>query len=144
MKKLAIVGFVAVVAIIGVWLWTGFPKPLAPAPHVSITADGGHVDISLTSNGVIIGKLVAKDGKPVPELGLAVVPDPGDGPAQIELHGPPPMSAADGSFRIEAKPGKVVLAVMTPGSPTTKRGLVVVAGETLDVGPVVVVLRSPK
>jgi hypothetical protein len=106
---------------------------------VTVGADGAHVEVALVSNAVITGTLVDKDGKPLPDLAVAIVPDPGNGPLRIEMRGPPPMSGPDGRFRVETKPGKVVVAVMLPSGPAIKPGVVAIAGQTLDIGPFVVV-----
>jgi protocatechuate 3,4-dioxygenase beta subunit len=104
-------------------------------------AENGSVEITLTSNGTIVGKLVDADGKPLADIGLAVVPDTGDGRIQISLSGPPPTSGPDGSFSVPSKPGKVILAALLHGAPAMKPGLVVQAGQTLDIGTFV---ASPK
>jgi uncharacterized GH25 family protein len=106
-------------------------------------ADNASVDITLTSNGTIVGKLVDVDGKPLPDIGLAVVPDTGDGRIQISLSGPPPTSGPDGSFSVPSKPGKMILAAMMHGAPAMKPGLVVQAGQTLDIGTFVVSPKPP-
>jgi len=49
----------------------------------------------------------------------------------------------DGSFRLEAKAGRMTLIVLTPPSPTTKPGLVLEGGKTLDVGSVTVAAKPP-
>ncbi len=110
---------------------------------VTVGPDGGHVEITLTSNAVITGKLADKDGKAMPDLGVTAVPDTGDGQLQISLEGPPPTSGPDGTFHVETKPGKVVLVVLMPGAPALKRGLVAEAGQTLDIGTFVVAPRPP-
>lgn len=94
------------------------------------------VDITLIANAIVTGKLVDGDGKPVANIGIAVVPDAGDGGVTLQLDGPPPTSGPDGAFRVEAKAGKVVLIVMTPPKPTTKRGIVLEAGKTFDAGTI--------
>lgn len=116
--------------------------------HVSSSAGNGQaqvtvkpnetatVDIALVANAVIVGKLVDAAGKPANGVGVAVVPDADSGGVTLRLEGPPPSSAADGSFRVEAPAGKSVLVVMTPPKPITKRGLMLEAGKTLDVGTI--------
>jgi hypothetical protein len=110
---------------------------------VTVGADNASVDITLTSNGTIVGKLVDADGKPLPDIGLAVVPDTGDGRIQISLSGPPPTSGPDGSFSVPSKPGKVILAAMLHGAPAMKPGLVVQPGQTLDIGTFAASPRPP-
>jgi protocatechuate 3,4-dioxygenase beta subunit len=110
---------------------------------VTVGADNASVDITLTSNGTIVGKLVDADGKPLPDIGLAAVPDNGDGRIQISLSGPPPTSGPDGSFSVPSKPGKVILAAMLHGAPAMKPGLVVQPGQTLDIGTFVASPRPP-
>ena len=46
------------------------------------------------------------------------------------------MTNPDGTFRIEAKAGPSALVVLTQPRPTTKRGLSLTAGQTLDVGTI--------
>jgi len=111
--------------------------------QVTIGKGNASVDISLTSNGTIVGKLVDPDGKPLPDIGLAVVPDLGDGRLQISLNAPPPTSGPDGSFSVPSKPGKVVLVAMMRGAPASKPGLVVQAGQTLDIGTFVISPKPP-
>jgi hypothetical protein len=94
------------------------------------------VDITLVANAIVVGMLVDGAGKPLAGLPVVVIDDEGEGRMQIRLEGPPPTSGPDGKFRIERKAGKGVLVVMTPPSPVTRRGLVLEAGKTLDVGQV--------
>ncbi|CAN5920969.1 hypothetical protein BH11MYX3_BH11MYX3_04860 [soil metagenome] len=96
------------------------------------------VDIPLVANAIVIGKLVDPQGKPLVDVGLALIPDSGDGRVKLSMDGPPPTSGADGSFRLEAKAGKSILLAMTPPRPFTKRGLTLEAGKTLDLGNVTV------
>jgi hypothetical protein len=69
---------------------------------------------------------------------VTILPDTHDGQMRVELHGMPPTSNPDGTFRLEAKAGPSVLMVMTPPRPTTKPGLNLEAGKTLDVGLITV------
>lgn len=101
------------------------------------------VEVVLAPNAIVIGKLVDAAGKPAGGLPVAVIPDAGDGHMRISLSGPPLTSGPDGTFRIEAKAGKSGLIVMTPPAPTTRMGLVLEAGKTLDVGTVTVAGPSP-
>ncbi|MCW5801101.1 MAG: carboxypeptidase regulatory-like domain-containing protein [Deltaproteobacteria bacterium] len=102
------------------------------------------VEIVLTANAYVVGTLVDGAGVPVANLGLTVVDDAPDGMVRISISGPPPMSGPDGKFRVEHKAGKVALAVLNPGGPPTiKRGLVLEAGKTLDVGQVRVDVAPP-
>jgi protocatechuate 3,4-dioxygenase beta subunit len=107
-------------------------------------AENGNVDITLTSNGTIIGKLVDPDGKPMPDVGVTAIPDTGDGKIEIRLSGPAPTTGPDGSFSIPSKPGKMILIAMLRGAPVMKPGLVVQAGQTLDIGTFVATPNSPK
>jgi len=104
---------------------------------------GAPVQITLASNAIVTGKLVDKDGKPVPDVGVVCVPDQGPGRLQISVSAPPPRTGPDGGFRVETKAGTVVVAAMTPGAPTMKRGVVLQAGQTVDVGPLVVDAKPP-
>ncbi len=94
------------------------------------------VEITLASNAIVTGAVVDAQGKPVAGAGVAVVPDSPDGHVRISLEGPPPMTNADGTFRLEAKAGPSALAVLTQPRPTIKRGLSLVAGQTTDVGAI--------
>ncbi len=112
---------------------------------VNVVADQtATVEITLAANAVVIGKLVDAAGKPLGGLPVVIIPDPGSGPLRVELSGPPPTSNPDGTFRVEAKAGPSVLMVMTPPRPTSKRGLKLEAGKTLDVGNVVVGADQPQ
>lgn len=102
-----------------------------------------NVDIALVANAIVVGKLVDPAGKALAGVGLALIPDNGDGRIQLSLEGPPPTSGPDGGFRIEAKAGKSVLLALTPPRPFTKRGLVLEAGKTLDLGVVTVDPAAP-
>jgi hypothetical protein len=94
------------------------------------------VDVTLVANAIVIGKIVDAAGKPVANIGVAVVPDVGDGSVSLQLDGPPPSSGPDGTFRVEARAGKVIVILMTPPKPTTKRGIVLEAGKTFDAGTI--------
>ena len=107
--------------------------------EVKVTVEPGKpatVDVTLVANAVVVGKLVNPQGKPLANVGVALIPDSGDGRVRLSMDGPPPTSGADGSFRLEAKAGKSILFAMTPPRPFTKRGLELVAGKTLDLGTV--------
>jgi hypothetical protein len=99
------------------------------------------VEVKLAANAVVVGKLVDAGGKPLGGLPIAVVADTG-GPTRIELHGPPPTSNPDGTFRLEAKAGPSILMVLA-SPPTQKRGLNLEAGKTLDVGSITVAASPP-
>ena len=105
--------------------------------------ENASVDITLTSNGLIVGKLADADGKPMPDVGVTVIPDTGDGRIQIQLSAPPPTTGPDGSFSVPSKPGKMTLVAMLRGAPAMKRGLVVQAGQTLDIGTFVISPKPP-
>ena len=89
------------------------------------------IDIALASNAIVIGKLVDPAGKPLGGLPVAVIPDATDGSLKVELSGPPPMSAPDGTFRVEAKAGPSAVLVLVPPRPVSKRGLILEPGKTL-------------
>ena len=101
-----------------------------------VAGQAATVDIALAANAVVIGKLVDGTGKPGAHLAYTIIDDKGDGHMSISLEGPPPTTGDDGSFRIESKPGKKIFVVMTQPRPFAKRGLVLEAGKTLDLGPV--------
>jgi len=94
------------------------------------------VEISLVANAVVVGTLVDGAGKPVAGLPLTVVDDTGDGRMQVMMEGPAPTSGPDGKFRIEHKAGKAALIVLGGPTPVTRRGLVLEAGKTFDVGAI--------
>lgn len=52
------------------------------------------------------------------------------------MEGAPPTSGPDGSFRLETKAGPSVLVVLVRPRPFTKKGLLLEAGKTLDVGTI--------
>jgi hypothetical protein len=101
------------------------------------------IDVVLAANAVVVGKLVDPQGNPMPNVGVTLIPDSGDGAVRLSLEGPPPTSGPDGAFRLEAKAGKSILLAMTPPRPFTKRGLELVAGKTLDLGTVTVDPGAP-
>lgn len=101
------------------------------------------IDIALASNAIVIGKLVDPAGKPLGGLPVAIIPDTGEGGLRVELSGPPPTSAPDGTFRVETKAGPSALLVLVPPRPVSKRGLVLEAGKTFDAGAITVEVQSP-
>jgi len=103
-----------------------------------VPGQAAQVEVPLVANAVVVGKLADSSGKPLGGLPLAIVPDEGDGRMKVEMTGPPPTSNPDGSFRLEAKAGRSALLVLTPPRPTQRRGLVLEAGKTLDVGTITV------
>lgn len=118
---------------------------------VEVSSDAGHgtgeitvtanavatLDIQLASDGIVTGRLVDSAGKAVAGAPIVVVPEQAPGtPQQITLNGPPPMSKPDGSFKLTASAGpSVVLAL--GGPPTSRGGIKVISGQTLDVGTIV-------
>jgi hypothetical protein len=96
------------------------------------------LEVTLTSNATVIGKLVDASGSPIAGQAVALAPDSGDGHLQLQLEGPPPTTGPDGSFRLEHRAEKCILIVMRPPRPFTRRGLVLEAGKTLDLGTVTV------
>ncbi|MGE3456117.1 MAG: carboxypeptidase regulatory-like domain-containing protein [Kofleriaceae bacterium] len=102
------------------------------------------VDVTLVANAVIVGKLVDAAGRPLAGVPMAVVPDaaPG-GPLQIRMEGEPQNTGADGAFRIEAEAGKRMVIALTRPRPTTKGGLTLEPGKTIDIGELKVEARAP-
>jgi hypothetical protein len=96
------------------------------------------VDIQLAANAIVIGKLVDPAGQPIARQPVALAPDGGDGALRIEFSGPPPTTGPDGSFRLERRAGRALLIVMRQPRPFIRRGLVLEAGKTLDLGTVTV------
>ena len=103
-----------------------------------VAGQPAQVDVTLAANAIVVGRLVDPNGQPLAGMPVTTVADPGDGHLQISLDGPPPTSAGDGSFRLEAKAGNAMLVVMRQPAPFVKRGLVLVGGQTLDLGTVIV------
>lgn len=100
------------------------------------------VEITLVANAIVVGKLVDVKEQPVAGAAFTVVPESTDGRLQVSLEGPPPTTGPDGSFRLETQAGKGVLVVLM--QPVfTKKGLVLEAGKTLDLGTVKVVPEAP-
>jgi hypothetical protein len=96
------------------------------------------IDIKLSSNAIVTGKLVDPAGNPIADQAIALIPDTGDGRLQVMLEGPPQTTRADGSFRPVHRAEKAILIVMRPPRPFTRRGLVLEAGKTLDLGTITV------
>ncbi len=101
------------------------------------------IDITLTSNAIAVGKLVDTSGSPLAGQPVALVPDNGTGRLQLQLDSPPPTTGPDGSFRLEHRAENCILVVMRPPRPFTKRGLVLEAGKTLELGAVTVDSPAP-
>lgn len=98
------------------------------------------VEITLVANAIVVGKLVDVNDQPLAGAAFTIVPESADGRLQVSIEGPPPTTGPDGSFRIETKAGKGVLVVLIQPRPFTKKGLVLEAGKTLDLGTVKVEL----
>jgi hypothetical protein len=106
---------------------------------VDVTADApATVDVTLSANGVVTGKLVDPAGQPLAGLPVALVPDSSDGRIQIQLDGPPLLTAPDGSFRLEHRAGPCVLVVMRQPRPFTRRGIALTAGKAVELGAITV------
>lgn len=103
-------------------------KPGAPAT----------LDLTLTANAIVTGRLVDAAGQPLAGLPVVLTPDHDDGRLSVQISGPPPTSAADGSFRLEHRAERCALMVMRPPRPFSRRGLALEAGKTLDLGVVTV------
>ena len=93
------------------------------------------VDLTLVANAIVIGTIVDAAGKPLGGVPLTVVEQQGN-EVRVSISGPPPTSGPDGRFRLEHKAGPSALVVLVPPKPITKRGLVLEAGKTLDVGEI--------
>ncbi|HEY4242852.1 MAG TPA: carboxypeptidase-like regulatory domain-containing protein [Kofleriaceae bacterium] len=101
--------------------------------HVTVSANAAaSIDVPLVANGVVIGKLVDPSGAPVAGAPVALAPDRGDGNAKVSLSGPPPLSAADGTFRLTAAAGTYIFIALGPMA--HKPGVVVQPGATIDLG----------
>jgi hypothetical protein len=94
------------------------------------------LDVTLSANAVVIGKLVDGAGAPLVGQPVALVHDGGDGRLQIQLDGPPPTTGPDGTFRLEHRAEPAILIVMRPPRPFTRRGLALATGKTLDLGTI--------
>jgi protocatechuate 3,4-dioxygenase beta subunit len=101
------------------------------------------VEIALAANAIVTGKLVDAAGKPIGGIPVVVIPDQGEGRMQVRIEGPPTTSGPDGAFKIEAKAGPSIVVAMTPPSPTTKKGLKLEAGKTVDIGALTVSAPAP-
>jgi protocatechuate 3,4-dioxygenase beta subunit len=101
------------------------------------------LDLTLTANAVVIGKLVDATGKPVAGQAISLVPDSGDARLQLRVEGPAPTTAPDGSFRLEHRAERCALLVMRPPRPFTRRGLALEAGKTLDLGTITLPAPGP-
>jgi hypothetical protein len=113
--------------------------------EATVEVVSGHraeVAITVVANGVVIGTLVEATGAPAAHVGVALVPDHGDGNIQLMLAGPPPETAADGRFRVEGSAGKQIFVALLGGGLFSKPGLVIEAGKTIDLG--VVTLDPPR
>jgi hypothetical protein len=95
------------------------------------------VDIKLASNAIVIGTVVDTAGQPIAGQAVALVPDVGDGRLPIQIEGPPPTTGPDGKFRLEHRAGTSALIVLR-SRPFIRRGLVLEAGKTLDLGTIAV------
>jgi protocatechuate 3,4-dioxygenase beta subunit len=100
------------------------------------------VDVVLVANAVVVGKFMDADGKPLGGVGVVLIKDEGEGRTRISLEGPPPMTAEDGTFRVEGPAQPSALVFMSPPSPTVKRPLALEPGKTLDVGAIRVEPRA--
>jgi hypothetical protein len=101
------------------------------------------VAIALAAHAVVIGKLVDPSGAPLAGQAVALTPDRGDGRLEVRFDGPPPTTGPDGSFRIEHRAGPCALMVMRQPQPFTRRGLQLIAGQTLDLGTITVEPPAP-
>ena len=95
------------------------------------------VAITLAANAIVVGTLVDSAGKPLANQPLALTTDHGDGNLRLQLDGPPTTTGPDGRFRLEHRPELAILVVIRP-RPFNKPGLVLTAGQTLDLGTVTV------
>jgi hypothetical protein len=102
------------------------------------TGQPATVEVTLSQNAVVTGKLVDPAGHPLADLPVVVIADAGDGHAKVQIDGPPLTSGPDGSFRIEAKAGKSMLLVMLQPKPFHQTGLLLEAGKVTDLGAVTV------
>jgi hypothetical protein len=102
------------------------------------------VDVTLAPNAIVIGTIVDGAGKPLAGIPVTVVDQqPGSSSISVSLGGPPPTSGPDGRFRLEHRAGPSAVVVLVPPRPISKRGLVLEAGKTLDVGEIRVEAPPP-
>lgn len=109
--------------------------------EASVRVDPGKpatVEVGLAANAIVVGTLDDVAGKFVGGLPCVVIPDTGSGQTEVRIDGPPTVSGPDGAFRVEAKAGASIFIVIAPPSPTTRKGLVLEAGKTTDLGSVTV------
>jgi hypothetical protein len=100
------------------------------------------VDVTLAANAIVVGTIVDAAGKPLGGVPLTVVEQAGN-QVSVSISGPPPTSGPDGTFRLEHKAGLSALVVLVPPRPTIKRGLMLEAGKTLDLGEVRIEATPP-
>jgi hypothetical protein len=115
--------------------------------HTPVTiAAGQHADVqvALIGHGRITGKVVDASGAPVANAPVVTVPDPGKGPLAITINGPPETTAADGTFAIDAEPGKRLLIVLGGGGPLVHQPVEVKSGDAIDLGTLVAQPRAPR
>jgi len=112
--------------------------------RVTVSAtDNTTVDITLVQNGTITGKLADADGKPMPDLPVVVVPAPKDGILKVQISGLPLTSGPDGSFRLDSKPGDMMVVVMGGHGPLARTPVTVEAGKTVDLGTTTIANSGP-
>ncbi len=100
------------------------------------------IEVTLAANAIVVGTIVDAAGKPLGGVPVTLVEQAGN-EVRVSISGPPPTSGPDGRFRLEHKAGPSALVVLVPPRPTVKRGLVLEAGKTLDLGEVRVEARPP-
>ncbi|MFT3696195.1 MAG: carboxypeptidase-like regulatory domain-containing protein [Kofleriaceae bacterium] len=112
---------------------------------VSVGTDPAHVDLTLATAAHVKGILVDKaTHKPLPQMGVALVPDKGDGSLSIMINGEPEATGADGSFDLTTRAGNFVLVALAPNlgqSPAVGHAKVTEAA-TVDLGTIEVELKQ--
>ncbi len=92
------------------------------------------VAIELRGDGTITGTMLDAAGAPVAGAMVVVTPRQPPGETMIALDEMPPMTGADGGFRVSAEPGPRTLLILGDQGPLIRRDVDVVDGQVLELG----------
>lgn len=106
------------------------------------TNEDASVDVALVSNGIVTGRAVDSAGKPVSGVGAALLADQPPGHFNVVLHEEPSTTGPDGRFQVAGPPGTRMLVILGREF-TAKHGISVTAGNTIDIGDVIVAAQPP-
>jgi protocatechuate 3,4-dioxygenase beta subunit len=107
--------------------------------HAQVVVASGQtatVAVTLVGHARVTGKIVDATGAPVAGAPVVVVPAPTDGKLSISMSGPPDTTGADGSFAIDAEPGKRLLVVLGGNGPIVTQPIEVQSGQQVDLGTI--------